>query len=1302
MTFEKIKEMVERVMKTTKKLIVCLMALVMMLGTCMTVYADNTSGDLPIASIKSKSIKASSQTIYTNDPEMGNEAEVIVNFKWNNKVRKQEFQAPTGIKAESKDRGVVKVLGYESAGESVDKKGTTTTTYVKVKLEAVSNGKTKLVISDKENPKNKKEITITVKTYAEDIAFKNENVSEIEDNTAAISIVKAKNATVNLGAYVVNDDASNKTVKYAVDKVATKALSGNGKTYISVDKKGNVKVSSLKAKATVIKVTADKVVKAVIVTPDGQIATDKLTLIKDSSSKKAVLGMLNGKNVLTMKGNKKSEAYTYQLNWKEDVSADDLIFTSSKESVATVDDNGLITAVGNGKSYITVTTKAGNKLKSAVKITVNVSTDVEYVKAAFKEATILANGKDSASIKAYTNPNASNKGVTYDFTSVVVKDDKGNETTLTKEKDIKKVISVKKGVVTAKKSCTAEIRAYATADDSKEVVVTVNAVVPVTGIKVATESGYPQFNSKKQVTVYREDGAPYEAPVAVTVTGLDKLTPDNDDVYFKSANDSVAKIVETEDGWKLVANKAGKVKIDAYADDSNQKKATYTVTVKVDAYDITTNADENHVVWAKSKGDGSTKFTLSKEIAAATNADASNKKLSYKVLTIKRATLNAETNEVTYKEEEVNKTQSTVKLNKDDEATVQITASDARTHGNSKADKNYCTEYVVLKCVPANAFATKFAINLDADSLELKKGETAEVNAEIEALEEGKRIPTGAKVAWKTGNKKVATVSNGVITAKGVGKTTITVSYEGAESKTIEVFVGRDDAAVEKEIEALISGEIKAENRDYTGIVTEFNAKNNNFGFRIIDPYKEIDTLKDTGMVAMLKGILKNLEDTITYNAVEIYDMTYDRTWTISVDGIAVTVLCDDEVVLDKVDGDTAVAYVVESLLTTENKWADWNNREFSLTMNVTDTQKLGGESKDFNYALGYSVNAYIPDGVYEQIIDAKIAEQLSTIDVAGVECMPYDDADNTVEVLVTDGDMTVAEAYALSKDTLVSALQDVFEDASMVTMTIVTADGRTKTATKDRAECPDDMVEALLDEKVKELSEKVNTFEDLDGFVITATVEYEGGYRYDYAAMISLDESVYDELADYAIHAAVLDNVFTLGSVGYTSDDNTLTVAIAPECAEYTEKDLEGTGIKSIIDALVENERVTNIVVINDGETTTIKDDALLSKSLQILMALSKDVEVLSDLDGKEAIIKVTYASGNGASKKTIAYTIAFELEEESTESDDPTVSGNEPPVEPGDDPTVSGNEPPVEPGDDPTVSGNEPPAVSGNGLIQ
>ena len=76
------------------------------------------------------------------------------------------------------------------------------------------------------------------------------------------------------------------------------------------------------------------------------------------------------------------------------------------------------------------------------------------------------------------------------------------------------------------------------------------------------------------------------------------------------------------------------------------------------------------------------------------------------------------------------------------------------------------------------------SITLSKSSVNLAKGHSTTVTATI--------APTNATnktVTWTTSNKSVATVSNGKITAVGVGKATVTTKTSNGKTATVTVNV---------------------------------------------------------------------------------------------------------------------------------------------------------------------------------------------------------------------------------------------------------------------------------------------------------------------------------------------------------------------------------------------------------------------------------------------------------------------------------------------------------------------------------
>lgn len=1216
-------------MKTMKKLLVSLMAFVMLFGASLTVYAAGNT-DATVAAITNINAKTKNVTFHTND-NLGGSVKIGVDYQYVSKNNGTEYSEPAGIRAQSADRGVVKVVGFtdKQSNDKVSGKKTTTTVTQQLNLQAVGNGKTTVTITDRVNPKKKVTITVTVKTLADDIEFS----SAVEKNE--IHIARVKGSSINLGAYITNSEASDKKITYAVDKSATKMLSNTDKTNISVDKNGNVKVSNDKALSTVIKVSSNdkRVDKFITVIPDATATATSFTLIQDTKTTKETLGMLNKSNVLPLKGNRTSEAHTYLLNWKENTKADEYCFTSSNPSVASVDDNGKITAKANGTAKITITTKAGNPLKNVKPITVKVTTDVTYVGATYSKDTVLANNKDSVKIVAKTNTNASNKNVKYEVMSVTGMDGQVDV------KQIKNYISVdKNGVVKAKKACEAQIRAYAVADTTKERVIKITANTPVTSLALGYE-GTPSKASKNAYTIYRK-GSNGEQD---TLRLVAKVNDDASEcgVIFTSSNEKVATVDEL---GNVTATGTGSAKITAKAVDGSGKSATATVTVKTDAYEINTNADNDRFIYVEGNDDETkaTTFTLSKVINATTNKDASVKTVKYY-------------QEVNGKEKSV----SSVKLKMDEIATITIKATDARTHDDKTAKADPVTETVTIVCYGSGGFTKDIKIEgLDEEAV-LATGDsmTATANVTAENPNTLRKLPNGTKITWVTSNKKVATVdANGVVTAKGTGKAIITAKCQGAKSAKMTVYVGRNREAVEKEIEALLAEKVKSENRDWTGIRTNFDEKNNAFDLAILKPNKSINTLEDTGVIEALKSALLSTSSTLKYKKVAIKDTITNDTWTITVDGVKTTVVKNNDTLLADVDATEAIEYVSENVIAGADRWKDWNGKTFTVTLSTEDTQKYDKDTitKTWEYDYAYDVAVSMDAGVYEAYIDEMTAKVKDLV-IEGVEEVTYDANHNATDMVVGTAGQSIKDAYDafVACDDNMNILKSIYADATEVTLT-AELDGKEDFVTKAREGASDEYIKEVFAEYVDKLIEKgVTTLDGLDGAIMTAKVTFTSGnvtYTGEYEMNISLAEGVFESAADARIAEAVKDTDFAFGSINYDEKNNVITVSIKKEFADKKALDLGGTGVKTVLASLVDSQKASKAVVITPVNATTIDVNDNTDEATQILTALAEPVgkDSLSVLDATEATIKVTYVSNNGASKKTLTYTVVYDVAEE------------------------------------------------------
>ena len=299
-----------------------------------------------------------------------------------------------------------------------------------------------------------------------------------------------------------------------------------------------------------------------------------------------------------------------------------LTWSSSDESIVTVDENGKIKAIKEGKATITVTTKDGNH-KATVTITVS-KEDIKVTGVSFgNNALNLATGS-SMTLKPTISPSdATNKGLTWKSSdsSVVSVNDKG---VITGKKEGKATITVttKDGgytatitvtvkdepvtgvkiqgnssmVINGKQTLKAVItpsnasnkgvtwessdKSIATVDSKGNVVAKAKGTVTIT---VTTKDGNHKatlnINVKEQLVTKITISGDKKVNVGKTITLKASVSPSNatnKGVTWSSSDESIATV---DANGKVTGKKAGKVTIKATAKDGSKVSKTYTIEV---------------------------------------------------------------------------------------------------------------------------------------------------------------------------------------------------------------------------------------------------------------------------------------------------------------------------------------------------------------------------------------------------------------------------------------------------------------------------------------------------------------------------------------------------------------------------------------------------------------------------------------------------------------------------------------------------------------------------------------------------
>ena len=540
----------------------------------------------------------------------------------------------------------------------------------------------------------------------------------------------------------------------------------------------NVNVATVNAVGTVTAVKAGSAIISVKTNDGGFTDTCTINVVP----KVDVTGIDIANKAVTL-----SAGMTYGINaevFPHHASNQTVKWTTNAPKVATVNEDGVVTAVGAGTAVITATTVDGNY---SMRCTVTVTQSVTGVKVSPATASIAAGS--SKTIRASVEPStATSKGVTW-YSS--------NE----------KVATVNsRGIVIGVAPGTATITAL-TDEGGYSDTCTVTVYVAQSGVKI---------NSDK-VTVAKGSKTVLTATITPANATDQKLTWSSDNTNVATVNQAgqvngIAKgsaviTVKTEDG-KLkdtclveVVQLATSLKLDyttLQLDVGKTKTLTATMKPK--------SASNLKVKWSSSDKsvatvDGKGKVTGIKAGTATIKVVSGDKNVSTtcKVTVIQRVT------SIKFKE-----STPTVKVGKTKRlavTTLPLTASETAftwTTSNKKIAKVSKTGKVrgikpgTVTITVTNADGSAKAkcrlsvlqgvtgMKFDKSALTVAKGKNATLKANIEPSNAADK-----KVIWTSSNNDVATVNaNGVITAKAVGYAVITgKTNDGAFTDTCRVNV---------------------------------------------------------------------------------------------------------------------------------------------------------------------------------------------------------------------------------------------------------------------------------------------------------------------------------------------------------------------------------------------------------------------------------------------------------------------------------------------------------------------------------
>ena len=549
--------------------------------------------------------------------------------------------------------------------------------------------------------------------------------------------------TVTLTATVKPDDATDKTVTWSSSD-ATVATVSNG--VVTAKKVGS---------ATITAKAGDKTATCAVTVVATQVTS--ITLNKTSASLKA------------------GETVTLTATVKPDDATDKTVTWSSSDATVATVSNGVVTAKKVGTA--TITAKAGDKTATCA-VTV-VATPV----------TSITLNRTSASLKA---------GETVTLTATVKPDDATDKTVTWSTSDAT-VATVSNGIVTAKKVGSATITAKA-GEKSATCSITVVAT-PVTSVTLDRTSA--QLKAGETVTItatVKPDDATdkavtwstSDASVATVSNGVVSAVKVGTATITARAGDKSATCAVT-----VVATPVTSVTLDkTTASLKAGETVTLTATVKPD------DATDKTVTWSTSDASVATVnngVVTAKKVGAATITAKAGDKSATCAITVEPTPVTGITLDnasVTLKEgqeiqltatvEPVDATDKTVtwSSNKSEVATVDNTGKvKAIKEGSAiiTAKAGDKTATCVIS-VSKNVIAVT-SVTLDKTTASLKAGETVTLTATVKPDD-----ATDKTVTWTTSDASVATVENGVVTAKKVGTATITAKA-GDKSATCSITV---------------------------------------------------------------------------------------------------------------------------------------------------------------------------------------------------------------------------------------------------------------------------------------------------------------------------------------------------------------------------------------------------------------------------------------------------------------------------------------------------------------------------------
>ena len=703
-----------------------------------------------------------------------------------------------------------------------------------------------------------------------------------------------KTYTAQLSATITPDDADNRTVTWTSDneEVAT------------VDENGQVTAVGV-GEANITATAADG---------SGVTATCKVTV-----TPKLVTSVTLDQSELTIE-----RTYTAQLSATiapEDADNRTVTWTSDNEEVATVDENGQVTAVGVGEANITATAADGSGITATCKITVTP-----------KLVTSVTLDQSELTIE---------KTYTAQLSATITPDDADNRT-VTWTSDNEEVATVdENGLVTAVGIGEANITAIA-ADGSG---VTATCKVTVTP-KLVTSVTLDQ----SELTIERT----YTAQLSATIAPEDA---DNRTVTWTSDNEEVATV---DENGQVTAVGVGEANITATAADGSGITATCKVTVTPKLVTSVT-LDESELTIEK---------TYTAQLSATiTPDDADNRTVTW-----------------TSDNEEVATVDENGQVTAVGVGEANITAIAADGSGVTATCKVTVTPKLVT------------SVTLDQSELTIERTYTAQLSATIAPEDADNRT-----VTWTSDNEEVATVDeNGQVTAVGVGEANITAIAADGSGVTAtckvtvtpklvtSVTLDQSELTIERTYTAQLSATITPEDADNRTV--SWTSDN-----------EEVATVDENGLVTAVSAGEAN----ITATAVDGSGVTATCKVTVTPKLVTSVILDESELTIEKNFTEQLTATVAPD--DADNLSLTWtSDNEEVATVDENGLVTAVGEgtatiTATANDGSGVSASCVVTVTFIDGIADVE-ASKVTVLAVNGRITVSGKEKDDTVSVYDTGG----------------------------------------------------------------------------------------------------------------------------------------------------------------------------------------------------------------------------------------------------------------------------------------------------------